>query len=157
MKDLIIRRANVEDVEIIQKLSNELVEYEMEQGFDSYEKDWAMSVETQKYYIDLIENQYVSVAELDNKVVGYIAGCVYNDFTYSYYEGMTAEAINLFVLAEYRAYGIGSKLMNSFVEWCKKNNARRVMVTASSKNEKTIKFYRNIGFEDINLTLKKEL
>ena len=157
MKDLVIRRATIEDVEIIQKLSNQLVEYEMEQCFDIYTKDWALSDETKKYYVDLIENQYVLVAEVDNKVVGYIAGCIYKDFTYSYYEGLTAEAINMYILGEYRAYGIGSKLMNSFVEWCKHNKAKRVMVTASSKNEKGIKFYHNCGFEDINLTLRKDL
>lgn len=63
----------------------------------------------------------------------------------------------MFVKAEYRAYGIGKKLMNSFVEWCKQNKAKRIMVTASSKNERTIKFYREMGFEDINLTLRKDL
>lgn len=86
-----------------------------------------------------------------------MAGSIYNDLSYSYYEGLTAEANNMFVLKEYRQYGIGGKLMNSFIEWCKQNNAKRVMVIASSKNEKTINFYHKLGFEDINLTLKKEL
>ena len=157
MKDLIIRRAKAQEVEIIQKLSNELVEYEMEQGFDSYSKDWAMSDETKKYYLDLDENQYVAVAEVNKKIVAYIAGCIYNDSTYSYYEGLTAEAINLIVESEYRKYGIGTKLLNSFIEWSKSNNAKRVMLTASYKNDKAINFYHKLGFEDINLTLKKEL
>ena len=156
MENLVIRKAKKEEVEVVQHLNNDLINYEMQEGFDSYIKDWALSEESKKYFLDLIENQFVAVAEIECEIVGYIAGSIYNDLSYSYYEGLTAEANNMFVKKEYRAYGIGSKLMNSFVEWCKKNNAKRVMVTASSKNEKTIKFYRHMGFEDINLTLKKE-
>ena len=157
MKNLIIRRANYGEVEIIQNLNNDLINYEMAQGFDSYIKDWALSEESRKYFLDLIENQYVVVAEVEGEIVGYLAGSIYQDLSYSYYSGLTAEANNMFVKEGYRAYGIGAKLMSSFLDWCKQNNAKRVMVTASSKNEKTIKFYRNMGFDDINLTLKKEL
>ena len=157
MKDLIIRRAVVQEVEKIQKLNNELINYEMEHGFDFYVNDWALSNESKEYFLDLIKNQFVAVSEIDGEIVGYIAGSIYNDLSYSYYEGLTAEVNNMFVKSEFRAYGIGSKLMNSFVIWCEKNNAKRIMVTASSKNEKTIKFYRNNGFKDINLTLRKDL
>ena len=157
MKDIVVRRAKIEEVEIIQQLNNELINYEMEEGFDTYIKDWALSDESRDYFLDLIQNQFVVVAEVEGKIVGYLAGSIYNDLTYSYYEGLTAEANNMFVIKEYRAFGIGRKLMNSFIEWCKQNNAKRVMVTASSKNEKTIKFYHNCGFEDINLTLRKDL
>ena len=157
MKSLVIRKAKIEEVETIQKLNNELINYEMEQGFDSYIKDWALSKESKDYFLDLIKNQFVFVSVVDEKIVGYLAGSIYNDLSYSYYDGLTAEANNMFILREYRAYGIGRKLMNSFVEWCKLNNAKRIMVTASSKNERTIKFYRNMGFEDINLTLRKDL
>ena len=157
MENLIIRKAKVEDVEMIQSLNNQLIEYEMEHGFDKYVKDWALSEESRQYFLDLIQNQFVILAEVESKIVGYLAGSIYNDLSYSYYDGLTAEANNMFVLREYRAYGIGTKLISSFVDWCKQNNAKRVMVTASSKNERTIKFYRNMGFGDINLTLKKEL
>ena len=157
MKNLIIRRANSGEVEIIQNLNNDLINYEMAQGFDSYIKDWALSEESRKYFLDLIENQYVVVAEVEGEIVGYLAGSIYQDLSYSYYSGLTAEANNMFVKEGYRAYGIGGKLMNSFLDWCKEKNVKQVMVTASSKNEKTIKFYRNMGFNDINLTLKKEL
>lgn len=157
MKDIIIRKAKKEEVETIQNLNNALINYEMEEGFDSYVKDWALSEESKKYFLDLIDNQFVAVAEIGNEVVGYLAGSIYNDLSYSYYDGLTAEANNMFVKAEYRAYGIGSKLMNSFVDWCKQKNAKRVMVTALSKNEKTIKFYKKMGFYDINVTLRKDL
>lgn len=62
MKDLIIRRATIEEVEIIQQLNNNLINYEMEEGFDTYIKDWALSEESKEYFLDLIENQFVVVA-----------------------------------------------------------------------------------------------
>jgi len=155
--NLTIRKAFVEEVDQIQQLNNELIHFEMEQGFDKYIKDWALSEESKEYFLDLIKNQYVVVAEVDNKIVGYLAGSIYKDLSYSYYEGLTAEANNMFVKAEFRAHGIGRKLFTSFIEWCKSNNAKRIMVTASSDNANAIKFYKSIGFENINLTLKKEL
>lgn len=157
MVNLIIRKATTNDVVDIQNLNNNLLNYEMEQGFDTYIKDWALSEASREYFLDLIKNQFVAVAEVDSKIIGYIAGSVYEDLSYSYYEGLTAEANNMFILAEFRRYGIGSKLMNSFFEWCNSKNAKRVMVTASSKNDKAIGFYHQMGFSDINLTLKKDL
>lgn len=157
MKNLVIRRAKLEEVSIIQNLNNQLINYEMDAGFDQYEIDWALSEESKQYFLDLIKYQFVEVAEIDGKIIGYLAGSIYNDLSYSYYEGLTAEANNMFVLADFRALGIGAKLMNSFMEWCKQNGAKRIMVTASSKNEKTIKFYEKMGFSPINITLKKEI
>lgn len=85
MKDLIIRYATISEVETIQNLNNELINYEMEQDFDDYIKDWALSKESREYFLDLIQNQFVAVAVVNEKIVGYLAGSVYNDLSYSYY------------------------------------------------------------------------
>lgn len=157
MKDIVIRKATINDLEIIQKLNNGLFEYEAELELDNYIKDWALGEDSKEYFSGLINNEFVIVAEVDNKIVGYLAGSLYRDATFSYYEGLTAEVDNMFILAEYRKFGIGSKLMNSYIEWCKQNDAKRVFVTASIGNDNTIEFYKKIGFTPLNLTLKKEL
>ena len=123
MQNLVIRNAKPEEVEIIQNLNNQLINYEMEQGFDSYVKDWALSEVSKEYFLHLIKNELVIVAELDGHIVGYLAGSIYKDESFSYYEGLTAELNNMFVLDGYRSYGIGSKLVNSFMGWCNKNKA----------------------------------
>ena len=82
---------------------------------------------------------------------------MYRDDTFSYYEGVTCELNNMFVESKYRGLGVGTKLINSFVCWCRERNAKRIFVTASIGNDKTIKFYRNLGFNDLNITLKKDL
>jgi GNAT superfamily N-acetyltransferase len=105
----------------------------------------------------MIKEEFVIVAEIDNNVVGYLAGSTHKDETYSYYEGITAELDNMFIMEDYRKFGIGSKLVNSFLNWCKSQKAKRVMVTASVGNLNTINFYKKNGFTEINVTLRNEI
>ena len=63
----------------------------------------------------------------------------------------------MFILNSYRKFGIGSKLIYEFENWCKENQVKRMMVTASIDNESAQRFYRKNGFKNINVTLKKEL
>ncbi len=157
MKELVIRRATIDDLKDIQKLNNGLFEYESEMGLDTYIKDWALGDESKEYFTGLINDEFVIIAELDMKVVGYLAGSLYRDATFSYYEGLTAELDNMFIIEEYRKFGIGTKLINSFIEWCKNQGAKRILVTASIGYKNTIKFYEKCGFKDINITLRKDL
>ena len=154
--DIKIRKATLKDLKIVQELNNGLFKYEEHNDLDSYVKDWALGERSAEYFGDLIENQFVIIAFCDKKPVGYLAGSLYNDDTFSYYEGNTCELENMFVCEDYRKFGIGTKLVNSFFEWCKTQNAKRCFVTATLGNENTIKFYRNKGFVDLNITLKKE-
>ena len=63
----------------------------------------------------------------------------------------------MLVKNNYRGYGIGKRLINSFKDYCKSQNIHNLKVVASSKNEKAIDFYRKNGFEDFDLTLTMEI
>ncbi|MBE5738194.1 MAG: GNAT family N-acetyltransferase [Clostridiales bacterium] len=155
--DLILRRATLEDLDIIQKLNNELCKYETKNGFDSYISDWSLSDTSKEYFTYMIESEYIIVAEMQGKIVGYLAGSTHKDETYSYYDGITAELDNMFIYEEYRKFGIGTRLVDSFVVWCREQGAKRIMVTASFGNVNTINFYKKNGFDNINITLRKEI
>lgn len=157
MKDLIIRRATLNDLKDIQELNLGLFDYEMEYDFDTYIHGWSMGQISAEYFAELINNEFVVVAVVNNETVGYLAGSVYHDETYSYYEGLTAELDNMFIKEDYRKFGIGSKMMNSFFDWTREQGAKRVLVTASIGNENTIRFYEKHGFEKLNVTLRKEM
>lgn len=158
MKNFQFRKATIKDLEIIQNLNNGLLKYEMKMGLDCYRNDWSLSKTSAEYFKDLIENQFVLVAELEKEgVIGYLAGSIYKDDTFSYYDGKTAELENMFICEQFRKFGIGSKLVDFFINWCKANNAKRVFVTATLGNDNTINFYRKNGFKDLNITLRKEL
>ena len=155
--NIILRNATLQDLPIIQHVNNLLFEYETENGFDNYISNWALGEESAEYFSELIQNQFVIIAGTEKEPVGYLAGSIYQDNTYSYYEGKTAELENMLVVEKYRKFGIGSKLVNAFLKWCKDNSARRVLVTATIGNETAISFYKKNGFKELNITLKKEL
>ena len=123
------RKAEISDINSILNLNNDLCKFEMEEGFDNYIKDWSLCDESREYFLDLIKNHFVIVAEKNEKIVGYLAGSINEEGAYSYYEGKTAELQNMFILNDYRKFGIGSKLINNFENWCKDNQVKRMMVT----------------------------
>ena len=155
--DIKIRKATIDDLFTIQSLNNKLFEYEMDRDLDKYIPGWAFGKESADYFSDLIKNQFVVIAEIGGKPVGYLAGSIYQDDSYSYYDGKTADLDNTFIEEEYRRYGIGSKFMNAFIEWCKQNDVKRIFVTATIGNDNTIAFYKKHGFKELNIELKKEL
>ena len=63
----------------------------------------------------------------------------------------------MFILEEYRKYGIGRKLINEFKKYAKENNIEELKVTASAKNINAITFYKKNGLEEFDITLKMKI
>ena len=151
MNDLTIRIAHINDLEYIQELNNELFKLEKENYDPTLVSNWPLTEEGKKYFEDLINNHYVVVAILNNEIVGYLAGTINEKGSYE--DVQYGEINNMFINDNYRGYGIGKKLINSFKDYCKERNINNLIVTASSKNINAINFYKNNGFNDFNLTL----
>ena len=151
MDDLIIRKAHINDLEYIQELNNELFKLEKENYDPTLVSNWPLTEEGKKYFEDLINNHYVVVATINNEIVGYLAGSINEKGSYE--DVQYGEINNMFINDNYRGYGIGKKLINSFKDYCKERNINNLIVTASSKNINAINFYKNNGFNDFNLTL----
>ncbi len=60
-------------------------------------------------------------------------------------------------MAKFRGKGIGRKLTENFVNWCKKNKVEYITVTAFAKNKQAIDFYRKLGFRDYELDLEMKV
>ena len=151
MNDLTIRIAHINDLEYIQELNNELFKLEKENYDPTLVSNWPLTEEGKKYFEDLINNHYVVVATINNEIVGYLAGSINEKGSYE--DVQYGEINNMFINDNYRGYGIGKKLINSFKDYCKERNINNLIVTASSKNINAINFYKNNGFNDFNLTL----
>lgn len=151
MENIVIRKAILEDVSYIQNLNNELFKLEKENYDTTLVLNWALTEESKDYFEDLIKNQYVIVATLEDKIIGYLAGSINEKGSYE--EIQYGEINNMFIKEDYRLYGIGKKLINNFKNYCRNNNIRNLKVVASSKNKNAIEFYRKNGFDDFNLTL----
>ena len=67
------------------------------------------------------------------------------------------ELESIFVLEDYRNKSIGTKLYDSFIEWCKKKGVKRISVYVSFENKKAVNFYKSNKFKDYDLVLEREL
>lgn len=94
------------------------------------------------------------VAEVDDEAVGYVAVCVR---TVPYRTKQYVEIENMGVMPAYRSKGIGRELVKVAQTWAKKQNADRMLVSAFSRNEKALQFYRSLGFHDFAIDLEMEV
>lgn len=155
MEKVIIRKAGLEDLTSIQKLNDNLFDLEFNNFDDTLKREWALEKEGQEYFEDMIKNEIVFVAQIEEKIVGYLAGSICEEI--SYITESFAELDNMCIDDEYRRFGIGTLLMDVFKKYCKEKNMQNIKVTASAKNSRAIQFYMKNGFEDYNVTLKYKI
>ena len=151
MENIEIRKALLDDLEIVRSLNNELFKLEKENYDSTLTRNWPLTEEGKEYFTDLINNSYVIVAELDNNIVGYLAGSINEKGSYE--EIQYGEINNMFIKDECRGLGIGKSLINNFKDYYKSNEINNLKVTASYKNKNAIEFYKKSGFEEFDLTL----
>lgn len=150
-----IKKADITYLKDIQNLNNQLFELEYN-NFDSALKvGWTYETDGEKYFNDMLNNEIIYIALDRDKVVGYLAGSI--NIQGSYITKSLAEIDNMFILEEYRKYGIGTKLINAFKEYCFQNQIEELKVTASAKNKNAIDFYIKNGFNEFEITLKQKI
>lgn len=150
-----IKKATIDDLETIQDLNNKLFELEYNNFDPSLKIGWPYEIAGEEYFKDLIENQIIYLALAEKEIVGYLAGSIHVESSYN--TTSIAELDNMFILEEYRKYGLGTKLFNEFKSYCIENKIEELKVTASAKNVNAIKFYQKNGFEEFETTLKMSL
>ncbi len=154
-----IRLAVVENLKEIQGLSLSQFENELKEEFDTtLNREWSFSKDGEDYFKRSImeEDRCVFVAIIDEKIIGYLEGgisqCGSNRML-----SKLAELEYMFVMEEYRSSGIGTKLYQAFVDWCKEKGAKRLRTETSAKNEDAINFYKKNGFIDYDLILETNI
>ena len=155
MNNIIIRKATLEDLSIIQELNNYLFKLEKENYDPTLDTSWPVSKEGKEYFENAITNLVTLVAIYENKIVGYLIGSLNTQNRYNIY--LQAELDNMCILEQYRNLGIGSKLFNKFKEICIENNIKELKVVASYKNQNALEFYKKNGFEEAEITLKQKI
>ena len=155
MEKVIIRKANLEDLYNLQELNNNLFELEFNNFDDTLKIGWPFEKEGKEYFEDMIKNEIVLVAEVEEKIVGYLAGSICEEV--SYIKETFAELDNMCIDDEHRRFGIGTLLIDEFKKYCKEKEVQNIKVTASAKNSNAIQFYMKNGFEDYNITLKYKI
>lgn len=148
------------DLKKIQELNFKLFEKEKKEYDPLLDVDWVFEKDGTKYWQDKIskEDCCVLVAIVDGKIVGYLCGELAKEGAYRRLPAIVAAYLETtLVLDEFRSKGIGKKLYDKFLEWCKTKNVNKVMLDVAAKNELAIKFYRRNNFRDYSLVLETDL
>ena len=153
---MLIRNATLEDLSTIQELNHDLFLSDNEWNGD-LDCDWPYSEEGEKYFREAIESErYISiVAEVDDKIVGYLNGFIRKPN--GAYLGKRAEIDNMCVTEIVRGKGVGTALVDGFKKWAKSNDVERIMVEAFSANEKAVAFYQKSGLRMYATVLSEEI
>lgn len=150
----IIRPAKESELKLIQDLNYQLFEHDQE--YDAHlNMKWPYQDEGTKYFKDRIGGKegVCLVAEVNNEVVGYLAGALVQPYTYRTIKKQS-ELENTLVRAEFRGHKIGEQLFREFVKWSQEQKAELIKVSAAAHNSGAIKFYQRIGFEDYGVELE---
>lgn len=131
MNEFFIRKAQLEDLNIIQNLNNELFKLEKENYDSTLVQNWPLSEDGKQYFEDLIINHYVVVATKYDKIVGYLAGSINEKGSYE--EIQYGEINDMLIDNKYRGFGIGKMLIDNFKNYCKDNGIMNLKVVASAK------------------------
>jgi len=153
MRNVVIRRAVIEDLQAVQDLNHTLFVSDS-QHYADLNTDWPYSAVGEKYFRDRIAGTagVCLVAEQVGKVIGYVAGG-WSSLPAEAYTGTRAELENICVAAEARDHGVGAKLVEALFMWAKAEGADHIMVNAYTPNEGALNFYRQQGFGDYSTTL----
>jgi ribosomal protein S18 acetylase RimI-like enzyme len=92
----------------------------------------------------IAEKEYIkgfAAVNEGNTIIGY-ATCF---FAYYTWIGKSFYMDDLYVKPEYRAQGIGTKLINSIIDLAKKENCRKLRWQVSEWNTPAIGFYKSLG------------
>lgn len=92
------------------------------------------------------------IAKENNYVVGYLLAEKKADQASSI---RYAELRDMKVHEDYRRKGIGSQLVERFVQWAKDKEYERLSVDVYALNEKNIGFYQKLGFTPMTLAMER--
>ena len=144
MEEIKFRKALPEDISSVQKLFVELVKYEKEKfGIETANSSWFLGREGKKAFNNLAENGFLWVAVCKGEIVGYASGKVSKNLSALFPK---ATLKNIYIKEDYRKYGIGSKFLEVFKEFCKENDCFYINVTFKEENIEAENFYKKHNF-----------
>ena len=131
-----VRKADISDIKIIQKLIKNLAEYEKRP------QDMTATEETLRYWIFEKKIATVLIAQYDEEIIGYaIYYPVFGSFA-----GEAGVHLEDFLLKEeYRHRGLGKKFFSRIEEYVKEDGYSNIEWSCLEWNMPSIGFYNSIG------------
>lgn len=153
--NIVVRRAKPEELRTIQELNRLL--FESDSPRDPHlNLNWPYE-DGEDYFRKRINdnNHLCLVAEVDGKIVGYLAGAIRE--VESWRPIKRTELENMLVKEDFRDKGVGAKLVQEFFKWSREQGAERVLVVVYATNERATKFYEKMGFVRDSINLEANL
>jgi len=145
---LVIRNASTSDIPIILDLLYEL-------GRPRPQKDRDVD-EFSKLVTNYLSepNKKIILAEYDNKIVGMVSMMLIARLNRKNLELYIPELI---VGKDYQNKGIGKKLIESCIDFAKKNKCHQIRLESGNQRKDSHLFYKKLGFEQSSLSFTKNL
>ena len=148
MQDIIIRKADNEDIEPLAMLIDYLF---------SIEQDFQINNENAVQGLQLLINDqkkcWVLVAEVENKIVGMVTMQLVISTAEGGYSGLLEDMV---IAPDYQGQGIGSKLLIKMEKWAFEQGVSRIQLQADKDNHSALAFYKKNSWQSTSLiTLKK--
>lgn len=145
----------IEDLEKVNKLAKQVHEIHV-----AWRPDLYLHVEEviqKEYFENLIQNEEIFVAKLENEIIGYVTISMQekNHHGLKFRKYLKIDAIC--VDEKWRGKGIGNTLLNFAKDFGKKNDCTDLYLTVNQENEKAIKVYENFGMKVKSISYSMEI
>lgn len=150
-----IRLATKNDFKDIQKLNTEIFVDNVKWDSDTIE-NYSTSEQGAKYFKDALESKSgcFFVAVDGGELIGYANGCDMNAY---WRRSKYFELENIGVIPERKKEGIGKALLAKVTKWAKDNGFDKIYINCYSKNIEALDFYKQQGYEEIDICLEKKI
>lgn len=146
--DAVVRKAELKDTKEANNLLTMLIRDEKQ-----YDPSINENCVISRFYEDMILNDsnILLVAEIDNKIIGYLYGYIVDNG--NTYLDKVSKLDALYITKEYRKNKIATKLINEFKSWSLKNGVKYIEVQVLNDNINAINLYKKEGFGSFKATL----
>lgn len=151
---VLIRKGNIKDLAIIQKLNQELFDFELP-WHSTYNRDWPYQERGIQFFTDRLNEKdgIIFIAFENDRPIGYLCGGWLRSYTFRK-EELFSQLDNMFIQQGFRNKGVGKKLLNEFIKWSKEKGVSIIRVDAVYENINALEFYRKNKFKDHSIILE---
>lgn len=133
-----IRKAKKRDLKKVAEI------FRTEFNKEPYNGNWSKEKAFKKIR-EYNKRSLISIAEISNKIVGFI---IYSKYLWS--DGFRAEVKEIVISSKFQGKGIGTKLMLYVEDFYKKRGIKKILLMTHKKS-KAFKIYKKGGFKETNL------
>ena len=141
----------LKEIKILSK-KEELKYSETLNPIDDNKEDYFRYLQKDLKYI----NRGIFIAIIDEKIVGMILAQYFKPLPISLYK-KKGYISNLFIKKEFRKKGIGKKLVETVIDWLKRNKTEHVTLEIHKDNKSALELYHKMGFNDYTVKLSKKI